>query len=977
MSGREPAIVSANDPTRGIVLLLARHAPTDIGDDLKIAAALRNDGSDSYNDREAFYLRSEKDRLLIIANTLDGLIAAIPVLLETVDYEVLGMGPNWTHVPTTHHERLVFDVDRGERPSYYLRQLSATTGQSYGVGTLQVGPKLKLADPADESVSVSYSRWQVGARLLGRSMDSFPGHALYQHHRKLTAEMIRTGSTAGFLTPENHLGLDADRPAAAEPNKHHLWINTDPPKTPGAGKAFVSDGTTWKEQNPNGYNVNLDPTAPIARAVVLDALKQRAAKHFADLDAAPDGDDEPLVFGTESEDGAGLANIAEWVRPENRNWYVEYLKAEGVAYPRPYVLHGYRGINRPQEAWDIASPGDTVFGFNNWLLREFDKWIDSLPEAERRTKKGTSKKELVRASLYSYAFHDVPPHINLDPRIRVMIAGYPKHRGLGEWKLFAKQQDVAAAFKKMLPREPSGEYRIPSIAYYADQTLEGIPARWSAAPARVVGDLRPTFDAGIRALTCETDFNFGKYGLAYYLMSKVLWNANLSADDLDKLRDRWLQRAYGSAWREMKTYYDFMLPENFPVNAPAGWAKAIRLIDAADAKLDAAKEPDAKRRVDDLKQYWYFYYLVDTGAMKDKSPEIVEFLWKGQMSYMTAMHMVLHRTFGWGDSKPASYVPAEIQNGPAHYTPAETAAWWKKIHDHWPTIEVAMFADAVLADGRRGRDVDVNDLVQVAEFQPYAKGNPFHFNSAQAPPTVFVTAARAGKPIGFRFAWYAGKELRFYGPRDIPYGAEYWDRDDRQWVPVVDVTTTTVASHFVEERGTPRSRHVVDVEFPATRDGTYRFEVGRGGFGASLASLGWDFATMTATSRPPMSFPDRPVGLTQDPVWFYIPKGTKSLDLEIWDSHNKKQLTLHRGLTEKGPTKSRDVDIGRRGTHRIPLNPGEDGNLARISGNGFAFPLLYSVPQYWAKCPAELLVPRAVAAADGLKIIEERGAGLR
>src|SRR5262249_15530481 len=147
----------------------------------------------------------------------------------------------------------------------------------------------------------------------------------------------------------------------------------------------------------------------------------------------------------------------------------------------------------------------------------------------------------------------------------VMIAGYPKHRGLGEGKLFAKQQDVAAAFKKMLPREPSGEYRIPSIAYYADQTLEGIPTRWSAAPARLVGDLRPTFDAGIRALTCETDFNFGKYGLAYYLMSKVLWNANLSAGELDKLRDRWLERAYGSAWREMRTYYDFMLPDNFPV----------------------------------------------------------------------------------------------------------------------------------------------------------------------------------------------------------------------------------------------------------------------------------------------------------------------------------------------------------------------------------------------------------------------------
>ena len=56
--------------------------------------------------------------------------------------------------------------------------------------------------------------------------------------------------------------------------------------------------------------------------------------------------------------------------------------------------------------------------------------------------------------------------------------------------------------------------------------------------------------------------------------------------------------------------------------------------------------------------------------------------------------------------------------------------------------------------------------------------------------------------------------------------------------------------------------------------------------------------------------------------------------------------------------------------YTVVLEPGEDGTLAKISGNGFAFPLLYSVPSYWAKCPAELVVPRAIAEADGLKIVE-------
>lgn len=965
-----PTVRSGADADRGILVTLLRYAPADVVADPRIQKALKSDGTDSYNHREAFYLRSEPNRLLVVANTIDGLVAAMPALLETVGYEVLGMGPNWTHVPREHRDRLVFDVEKSERPSYYLRNLAATTGQSYGVGTIQVGPKQQLTDPADESVSKSYARWTVGARMRGQSMANFPGHALYQYHRRIKDEMIHTGSTVGFLTPGNHLGLDADRPIAAADNKQHLWINTDAKGAPGFGKTFVSDGVTWKEQNPAGYGVNLDPTAPMPRAMVLEEFKQRATAHFAALDADPNAADEPLVFGTESEDGAGLAHIAEWCRPKNRNWYLDYLKAEGVAYPQKYVLHGYRGIDQPREAWDIATPGDTVFGFNNWLLREFDKWIDSLPAGERTTKNGASKKDLVRCSLYSYAFHDVPPHINLDPRIRVMIAGYPKHRGLAEWKLFAKQRDVAAAFRVMLPREPSGEYRIPSIAYYADYNLEGIPARWSAAPDRLVADLKSTFDAGIRAMTCETDFNFGKYGLAYYLWAKLMWNANLSSSELDAIRDRWLQRAYGSAWREMKTYYDFMLPENFTVNAPANWAKAVRLIDAADRKLDGVREPDAQRRLDDLKQYWYYYYLVDVGAMEQKSPELLEFLWKGQMSYVTAMHMVLHRAIGWKTSL-AAVLPESLRQGPAHYTPAETAAWWSKVLNHWPTIDVTQFADAKLADGRRGRDVDLNDLVAIENFRSLTTGKPFLFNSAQAPPTTMVTAARAGQPIGFRYGWPARDELRFYGPKDVPYGIEWWDVAERRWTPIVDVTITTAASKLVEKTVDDRPRHVVDVELAAPHDGTYRIEVGRGGFLALLASRGYDFTDGTYHTRPPLSFPDRPQGLTQDAVSFYVPKGTKSIDLEVWDSSGKKQLQLFRGINEKGLVKSRAVDIGRRGTHRIALEPGEDGLPAQIGGNGFSFPMLYSVPSYWAKSAAELLVPRAVAEADGLKIADD------
>ncbi len=134
----------------------------------------------------------------------------------------------------------------------------------------------------------------------------------------------------------------------------------------------------------------------------------------------------------------------------------------------------------------------------------------------------------------------------------------------------------------------------------------------------------------------------------------------------------------------MKEYYDFLLIDNFPANAPAAWARATRLIAAADAKIDPAVEPDEQRRLDDLKQYWYFYFLIDTGALAAKSPEMVEFCWKAQMSYMTAMHGdALH--ISTGSRRLHDLLPEELLKQPAHYSPEETAVWWQKNSQHWPS----------------------------------------------------------------------------------------------------------------------------------------------------------------------------------------------------------------------------------------------------------------------------------------------------
>jgi hypothetical protein len=949
MTGRKLEVSSSNDLSQGIVFTTLRAASADLREDPEVLAALKNDGSDDYNYREAFFIRSEPRRLLIIANEPEGFVTAAPALLESVGYEVLAMGPNWLHAPDLR-ERLAFRLQQAGRPSYYIRALSATSGQSYGVGTIN-DPKL-LVDPADETVSQSYRRWRIGQRMFTSSMPTFPGHALQAFHTEVIERMRSLGTTDGFLGTVK-LGSDADRPAAHETNRGSLWISTDNKDT-----VHHSDGKEWRAiKKPFYVPMSLDVSVTFVRELIFSSMKQKSEKFLAE------SPDETFIFGTDPEDGSVLNT-----NPRHPNWYTEYLAGIGAQFGKPYVLHGYKGLNQPRELWEGTEFTDIMFGLNNWLLREYDRWIDSLPPAQRMTSTGRSKKDAVRCSFYSYNDHDVPPNFNLDPRIRVMIASYPKNRGYGKWKAFRTQVDMGNVFRIMLPREPSGDYWIISLSYFWDRSLDALAPRWDASPEFLTTRQREHYAAGFRALSVETDFNFGRFGLGYYLIAQTLWNTKLSAAELDALRDRWLKRAFGSGWPEMKRYYDFTLLKNYPVNSPHAWSQAIRFMDAADNLIDASREPAAQRRIDDLKQYWYLYYLIDTGEAKPSSPALRELLWKGQMSYANASHMISRVFCNTSDAAKAA---GEFSKGPAHFRAEETKQWWPKVLSHWPIVPVTRFAKGTLANGRAAAEVDVNDLVSVTEFgtEPCAQGLVYNAGY-QKQPTVRCAAAQAGDEIGFQLYWPAdvtGKD-KFYVERDVPYGIERWNTATNSWDDIVDPTMTTQPSTRVTVPGKPKPQHLAAVRFKAPLPGTYRFQVGRGGNLATLIDLGWDPASDKHTGGHSFTFDGNSEGLTQRPTFIYIPKGTRTLDLEVWDSAGHKFVTLYKSLPPGKSGLSRKVDIGKRQTHRIELKPEETGAIAELSGNGFAFPYLYSVPMLWAKSPGQLLVPRAIAEADGLTI---------
>ncbi len=952
MTGKEVTIQEGEGDSEGVVFTLISHASKGIQDDPAVKEALRRSDEDDYNDKEAYFIRSEPKRLLVVANTTEGLLAGAVALLESVGYETLGVGPNWTHVPDYHGKPLTFLLEESGRPGFYIRNIHFTCGQHGGAGTLSMR-NMELPDPADENVEISAQRWLVGTRMAGQSMPHFPGHALQLFREKVIAAMREQGTEKGMLVSHATIGADSERPAASEENKYHLWINNDA-EGPQAGKFFLSNGTQWA---PNAFfERTVDLSVPFVRQMIFDEVKRMAEASF---DKNPD---DFFVYPTDPADGGGMAEMGQLAAFPN--WYPDYLQAEGLSFGRPYKLNGFRGLKQENEIWDPNAPSDTVFGFNNWLLREFDKWIDSLPEAERATSTGKSKKELIRASLYSYNYHDVPPNFNLDPRIRLMVAGYPKHRGTGKWVGYKTNTDIASAFRILLPREPLADYQILSFSRYRDHVPSMIAGRSTLAKA-VINDYKPKYDAGFRAFSGEADLNFGKMGLFYYLSSKVLWNPRITSEELDRIRDQWFQRAFGPVWQEMKVYYDFMSPENFKLSSPRNWAKAIRLLDAADRKFDGASEA-VRLRLDDLKQFWYFYYLIESGQATPDSMAFKEFMWKGQMSYITPMltAQIVYFKKGDGYHLVPELAGANFAGGPAHYTHEETQKWWKTILEHWQPIEVTEFADAVLENGRRAAEIDLNDLVTIPAFVGNPMENALSYSGIAHTPIGFLTRAeKAGQEIGFKLFWPTDASQQ-KNSTAIPYEISYWNSGTREWHDWVD---PSMVAQFPQPKTLSNGTVVqwLEVRIPAIHEGIYRIVIGQGGNAVKLTTLDYDEAQGMCSGEFAQTFYTNLRSGTQPDAWFYIPKGTKSLDLECF-APIVQRLTFHEGLPSAALIETRTVDISEVGIHRIPLESGEDGSLVSMRSQGIHFPLLYSVPLLWAKSPASLLVPRAIAEADGL-----------
>lgn len=1007
-----------SQPGNRIILVLYPDAPASLREDPVVQAALGRAGGaapDYVADRESHYIRTDpQGRTWLIANRVDGLMDACATLLESVDYDILGLGPDWIHAPDYRDRPLVFNLDGGFRNDGYLLRRTGGFGCD-GVGTLAIGFRDQL-DPPDEDVTRSYARWRIGTRMYSASsVPLLTGHGLDSYTDTVLEHMRHTRLDDGLLSATTRFGAQDERPPADEAHEDWLWIDPDGNQ---AWYCHNPDGVAWiwTECAPQAIPFHIDVSTDWVRKIVLQAMKDQSNNDFWDHP------DDWSVFATDPADGlftgfAERVHHADWYK----NWYSDWRAEQGLPGQwDPYVLHGHRGIDQPDEEWDeeAVSVSDQVFVFANWLLREYDKWVDNLDEGPppepdlgphdpinqtKLTKTGKDRRALIRSGLSSYGDRDVPPHFNLDPRVRIAIAHFAVNRGNRDWLMLLTRAEIAEAMAKMVP-EPVANY--VNLADWgrgvvdddhhvvADPktTFHVLPHQWGNSARSIlglfenlVGSQRVRFTAaGVRSWHDEMAWmGYTHHALGFYLMGKYLRDPTLDEARLNEIRNTWLKRAFGPGADAVRAYLDFTEPHvgltsarrSTAIDVPNYWGRAIELLDEADKTIP----PDTiwQRRLDDLKLHWYFYWLMHTDQLVKTNERTQELMWKGQSSFTLSTYLIAYDVFEdrYADLQHimedvAASGGTDYTAGPAHYTEEETTNWWSIVRAHWPYTKVDVGTSA---------ELEIGELVRVVETQEIAV-DTWDSLAYDAWNTPYVQAYQVigvdGGEVGFTLLWKndPADPGGYSSPHNTSWRIDRFDTATHAWAAFdtgYDASTPVAA----EDNYTRELCWLVAVRRAAPEPGTYRITIGYGGQG-QLAGPGWSIdnepVNLPAWAR--LAFSERLIldGYGQE-IWFYVPKARTHIDLEIIEPLAYPGAAQKLVLYSDG-TPSRTVDVSARGLHTIALGAGEAGNPVRFDpppqgAGGLNVPYFYGLPPIWARSPAALLVPKAVAATDGLTII--------
>ncbi|MDD5707460.1 MAG: DUF4838 domain-containing protein, partial [Kiritimatiellae bacterium] len=502
--------------------------------------------------------------------------------------------------------------------------------------------------------------------------------------------------------------------------------------------------------------------------------------------------------------------------------------------------------------------------------------------------------------MYAYYQHAAPPTVKIHPKVIISVATVYGPAGFTTVDLLEGWQAQGAT---------TGVRDYLSV----NQWHRDLPGRECACGLDHYRHNFPRFyQLNCRVYISESSLNWGPSGLGYYVAGRVLWDVE-AANRIDAIVDDFLANCFGSAAAPMRRFYALL---NWSY-APLEEGLLAQMYRALDEAYRATSDPAVHRRLDDLACYTRYvelYWQHESAKPEDKLARFEQLI---RFTYRIRDRLMVYSYAFYRDMSnrsKGSFPPEALFDVPEGKNP------WKS-----------------------------SEPVTTAELRGYVgKGSQYQLPPPKPKPVTFSTDLRTSGQTrlprgGVENFIGANKLVLLPGSEGLPPltirpGVDVKDAGKFRW-RLLDVAGKEVETGSLPSDNAP---HVL--RFKPGGKGPYFFA-----FETPVRTLvDWPAGapvSLSASGAPGVGIFN--VTHIETTVYFYVPKGTKQLDLA--SGVNRGNIAPPDGTLSVWESKT-----------RIPVKPGQDGKIWKAFGLTGYIGFL-NIPPYVALSPDELLVPSEVA----------------
>ena len=555
------------------------------------------------------------------------------------------------------------------------------------------------------------------------------------------------------------------------------------------------------------------------------------------------------------------------------------------------------GLNHCECAKCIAmgTVSDRAFGLANEVARAVDQEFPGK-----------------MVGMLAYSDHSVPPSGELEPNVYVQsTAGYIHGK-------FTFEELIELWRKKT---SNYGFYEYYSVWQWdADQ----LPGGRANNMQYLVDRIRQYRDAGATSVLGEASNDWGLHGRGYYLANRLMWNPDL---DPEAILNDFYERAFGTAALVMRRYFERFDRGSQPLMSTHLLGLGFRDID--EASRLTRDDPAIQARLNHLKQYLHYVRLRwdidhnrdDVDLRKRATFQALTWCHRTRYSYMNHWAAMW---FSWSKQAAEEF---------------EEPSWSARQRE----LKLPWAVDAPVSAAETER-VFQSDLQY---FHPQ-KLRERTFSTELVHPD-FVNPKRI-KTRALQMRFQRGRQFAIGSRRceDIVFQIQtgiikgYRHRPDAHWKIM-----TSGDDRLLAEGRLPLDGEQHEIRFQPTKAGVFILDVNDSGAAFGVSSVA-DTPISVLLER---AQPVRHLGQFKEPVFFFVPKGTRRLQF-YWEGGRLKPRLFD-------PEGNQIAEITANGEYvSVDIPSGMDGiswHFRRFAPKQF---WLVNAPNHLAAAPSGLIIPR-------------------